>query len=273
MREDLYEDLYSKEHDHWWHVGKRTIVFGLLDRFLPRSSTEPTRVSSSPVTGKQALDLGCGTGLNLEHLERYATTTGTDYFEEALRFCRERGHTRLCKADAVDLPFPDRSFDIATALDVIEHLDDDLAALKELYRIMRPGGLLIVSVPAYKFLWTYWDDILGHRRRYTTRMFRDVAERAGFRLLKLSYSNALTLLPAVMVRLAKSLLYKASARQGKPRNPATDFMTLPGPLNGALIAYYRLETKLLKRGSLPFGLSVVCVAQRPREDGDGTRRG
>jgi SAM-dependent methyltransferase len=260
MRHDLYEDLYSKEHSHWWHVGKRSIVYGLLGQYLPRPESKD---------GRLALDLGCGTGQNLEHLERYGVATGTDYFEEALQFCRERGHTMLARADAVDLPFPDGTFDVATALDVIEHLDDDYAALKEMWRVMKPGGLLVVSVPAYRFLWTYWDDILGHRRRYTTRMLRQVATRAGFRVRRLSYSNALTLAPAMAVRVAKSVIYKAAARRGNPRNPKTDFMTLPRPINNALINYYKLETGLLKRGRLPFGLSVVAVLQRPRETPNG----
>jgi SAM-dependent methyltransferase len=260
MREDLYEDLYTKEHTHWWHVGKRTIVYSLLNRYLPRAGSKESR---------QALDLGCGTGLNLDHLEHYARATGTDYFEEALQFCKARGHTMLCQADAVDLPFPGCTFDIATALDVIEHLDDDYAALKELWRIMKPGGILIVSVPAYRFLWTYWDDILGHRRRYTTRTLRDVAKRAGFRVRKVSYSNVLTLAPAMAVRISKSILYRAAARQGNPRNPETDFMTLPKPINSALIRYYKLEAKLLKRADLPFGLSVVGVLQKPRDGGLG----
>jgi SAM-dependent methyltransferase len=260
MREDLYRDLYSKEHTHWWHIGKRKIVYSLLNRYLPREGSKHTR---------RALDMGCGTGLNLEHLERYAHATGTDYFEEALRFCRERGHELLSKADAVALPFPDCTFDIVTSLDVIEHLDDDYAALKELLRVMKPGGLLVVSVPAYKFLWTYWDDILGHRRRYTTGMLRDVARQAGFRVRKVSYSNMLTLVPAMLVRLAKSLLYSAAARNGKPRNPKTDFMSLPRPVNGALVGYYRLEARILRKSVLPFGLSVVAVLQKPGEDRRG----
>ncbi|MEO8286476.1 MAG: methyltransferase domain-containing protein [Chloroflexota bacterium] len=264
MRQDLYQDLYTKEHEHWWHVGKRTIVYGLLNRYLSKRGNRDSR---------QALDLGCGTGLNLDHLQNYALATGTDYFEEALHFCRERGHKMICRSDAVALPFPDRNFDIATALDVIEHLDDDFAALCELFRVMKPGGLLIVSVPAYRFLWTYWDDILGHRRRYTTGMMREVAVRAGFRVRKLSYSNALTLAPAMAVRLTKSMLYKAAARQGKQREAKTDFMTLPKPLNNALIGYYKLETNILRRATLPFGLSVVAVLQRPYEAPSRTKPG
>ncbi len=112
MREDLYKDLYDKEQTHWWHIGKRRIVYSLLKKYLAPGRREDRR----------ALDLGCGTGQNLEQLEKYAEATGTDYYVEALDFCRERGHTRLCKADAAHLPFADRYFDIATALDVIEQV-------------------------------------------------------------------------------------------------------------------------------------------------------
>ena len=218
MRQDLYEDLYTKEHNHWWHVGKRTIVYGLLNRYLPRQAGKD---------GRQALDLGCGTGLNLEHLEHYARATGTDYFEEALYFCRARGHTMLCKADAADLPFHDCSFDIATALDVIEHLDDDYIALTELWRVLKPGGILIVSVPAYRFLWTYWDDILGHRRRYTTATLREVAKKAGFRVRKVSYSNALTLAPAMAVRVSKSAHLQSRRPTGQAAQSQNRFHDTP----------------------------------------------
>lgn len=253
MRLDLYEDLYVKEHTHWWHIGKRAIVYGLLGKYLPGGTR----------TSRRALDLGCGAGLNLERLSQYAQTTGTDYYEEALHFCRRRGFTRLCKADAANLPFGSNLFDIVTALDVIEHLDDDQVALAELYRVMRPGGVLIISVPAYRFLWTYWDDILGHRRRYTTSMMRDAVTSAGFKVRKLSYSNALILVPAVLVRIAKSLLLKVRRRGGEESKPGSDFIEVPRPLNSALAGYYRLEAAWLQRGGLPFGLSVVCVAEKP----------
>ncbi len=255
MRQDLYYDLYIKEQDYWWHVGKRAIVYSLLERYLrPSHAIE-----------RRALDLGCGTGLNLDHLARYAVPTGTDFSEEALAFCRERGHTSLAKADAAELPFPSNYFDIITALDVIEHLDDDHAALMELKRVLRPGGLLIVSVPAYKALWTYWDDILGHRRRYTTGMMRGAMEEAGLRVRKVSYSNALILAPAVLVRLLKTVMQKQAQLRNESKDPETDFMPVPGWVNKVLIKYYRAEARLISRSRLPFGLSVVCVAQKGRE--------
>lgn len=253
MREDLYRDLYVKEQDYWWHIGKRAIVYSLLDRYLHRGKDAGAR---------RALDLGCGTGLNLDHISRYAQPVGTDFSEEALHFCRQRGHELLCKADAAELPFPDSQFDIITALDVIEHLDDDLAALTDLRRVMRPGGLLIISVPAYRFLWTYWDDILGHRNRYTTNSMRAVVEAAGLRVRKVSYSNTLILAPVAAIRLLKSLMHKAAEVRNQSSNPETDFMPVPAWLNSILIKYYQWEAQIIRRRALPFGLSVVCVAQR-----------
>jgi SAM-dependent methyltransferase len=253
MRQDLYEDLYVKEQDYWWHVGKRAIVYSLLRRYLPRNKTRQER---------RALDLGCGAGLNLDHLSEYAQPVGTDFSEEALKFCLARGHKLLAKADAALLPFPDREFDIITALDVIEHLDSDLVALRELKRTMRKDGLLIISVPAYPALWSYWDDILGHRRRYTVSTMREVVEKSGLRVRKISYSNAIILAPTVAVRTLKSLRHKAAESSGQGGDPETDFMPVPGIVNSLLIKYYRWEARTLNKRRLPFGLSVVCVAQR-----------
>lgn len=255
MRQDLYYDLYIKEQDYWWHVGKRAIVYSLLDKYLPPDTGRP----------RNALDLGCGTGLNLDHLSHYARPTGTDFSEEALAFCRERGHASLAKADAAELPFPDNYFDIITALDVIEHLDDDHAAFTELKRVLRPGGLLVVSVPAYKALWTYWDDILGHRRRYTVGMMRRSMRKAGLRVRKVSYTNAIILAPVVLIRLLKTLIQKQSQLRKESKDPETDFMPVPGWLNRVLVAYYRWEAGYVTRSRLPFGLSVICVAQKGKE--------
>lgn len=157
-----------------------------------------------------------------------------------------------------------------TALDVVEHVDDDLATLREVYTVMRPGGILLISVPAYMQLWSYWDDILGHRRRYTTRTLRRVVERAGFQVRQVSHSNMAILVPASALRMIKGLRHQAVERaytQGftsEPSTPETDFVPVPRPVNALLTAYYHLESRLLRRYNLPFGLSVVCVAQKPR---------
>ena len=205
---------------------------------------------------------GAARGCNLDHLAALAQPVGTDFNEEALQFCRERGHKMLCKADAAELPFPDGYFDIVTALDVVEHLDDDVDALLEVKRVLHTGGLAVISVPAYPLLWTYWDDILGHRRRYTTGTMREAVEKAGLEVLKVSYSNVLTLFPATGVRILKVFLHRAAETRREPRVPESDFVPLPHWLNKALIQYYRLEARALRKVNLPFGLSVVCVARK-----------
>jgi len=136
-------------------------------------------------------------------------------------------------------------------------------------RRLRPGGLLVISVPAYKQLWSYWDDILGHRRRYTTGSLRQVAQTAGFRVRKVSYSNATILAPVALVRAVKGVRHHAVQRayaQGftaEPSTPETDFIRVPGWLNRLMTGYYQLESRTVRNYNLPFGLSVVCVAQKP----------
>jgi SAM-dependent methyltransferase len=260
MRHDLYEDLYLKEQDYWWHVGKRLIVYSLLDKYLPRQP-HGARLA------RLGLDLGCGTGRNLDSMAAVATPVGLDSAGAALDFCRLRGHRHLVQA--MRLPFAPDSFDIVTALDVIEHVDDDLATLRDLYTVMRPGGLLIISVPAYMMLWSYWDDILGHRRRYTIGTMRLVVEQAGFRVRKVSHSNLAILVPAALLRAVKGLRHRAVQRAytrgftHEPSTPETDFMPVPRWVNRLLTAYYHLESQALRRYDLPVGLSVVCVAQKP----------
>ena len=266
MRQDLYEDLYLKEQEYWWHVGKRAIVYSLLDKYLPAQTSD----------GKQrrAMDLGCGTGLNLDYLAEYGDAVGLDSSEQALEFCQQRGHTRLCLADS--LPFADNSFDIITALDVVEHIPDDLAVMREVRRVLKPNGLIIVSVPAYGRLWSYWDQILGHYRRYTTSSMRRLCRRAGLDALKVSYSNMAILAPATAGRWVKGLRYKPEetprpeqmdSGQFTHQGPESDFMPVPGVVNKVMIGYYRAESRALRERNLPFGLSVVCVARKPGGQG------
>ena len=113
------------------------------------------------------LDVGCGTGANLEMLSEFGEAEGVDVSAEALDFCRARGLENVKQGEAEHLPYEDESFDLVTGLDVVEHLDDDLAGLKEMRRVLRPDGRALLFVPAFMFLWGVQDDISNHRRRYT----------------------------------------------------------------------------------------------------------
>lgn len=243
MRTDLYDDLRRTEERHWWHRGKRALVADLLRRF---AGARP-----------RILDIGAGTGGNLAAWGAGgARAVGLDSSAEALAFCRGRGLRTLVQGDAARLPFADAAFDAATALDVLEHLDDDDAALRGIARALRPGGVLVVNVPAAPRLWSYWDEAAGHRRRYAARRLRARLEGAGLRVRLLSHTNALVLPAAAAVRAAKALRGRSGA------DAPSDFFPLPGPVEALLLLYLRAEAAVLARLPLPFGLSLVAVAER-----------
>ncbi len=262
MRTDLYKDLYVKEDTYWWHVGKYMIVEKLINRYWGR----PIAANSAA----RLLDVGCGTGRILNLLQKYGQVWGLDSSPHALDFCRMRGFENVSNQDILaGLDFEPASFDVITALDVVEHLDNDRQGLINLGQLLKPGGVLIVSVPAYQLLFSYWDIALGHKRRYTARSLGRVVREAGLELEKRTYTNMAILPPAVAVRSLKALLKRL--RRVNPEGSAvseetsedTDFIQVPPALNRFLIALYRVEAWLSAKSYIPFGLSVVAVCRRP----------
>ena len=156
MREDFYPYYFRIEDRHWWFVGRRRVILGLLDDAL----------GPGDARGRRVLDVGCGTGTMLSHLERYGEPIGIEADDQAVAFCRARGVTRVRQADPPPLPFDDSRFDLVTALDVLEHVDDDQRLLGEMRRVLRPGGVALVTVPAFRALWSAQDVVSQHRRRY-----------------------------------------------------------------------------------------------------------
>ena len=253
MRSDLYRDLYEKEGDYWWHVCKRETVLSLLRSAKPRNSPEVECIG---------MDIGCGTGYTANVLESQWRMIGIDLSPESLLLCQRRGLVRLCRVDisCFSLPFKTASIDLVLALDVIEHIDDDIHALAECKRILREGGLLIVTVPAFTFLWSAWDEALGHRRRYTISGLIAAANKSGLSVRKISYFF-LCILPAVIaVRQLKRIFKRQSGSY------STDFIPVPLWLNKILIQVGRLERWFIARldTSLPFGLSIISVLEKPK---------
>jgi SAM-dependent methyltransferase len=153
----------------------------------------------------------------------------------------------------LDMPFDDGSFDLAVSLDVVEHLDDDLAALRELRRIVRPGGALLVTVPAYQWLWSGHDVINHHRRRYTRRSLQRAAEGAGWQQVRTTYFNSLLLPVAILLRILDRI-------NKKPTESSLDLWVPPEPVNWVLERPLALEAALIDRGSrIPAGLSLLSV--------------
>jgi len=157
MQQHTYSIMYEVEGKHWWFAGRRRIIEGFVEQAIADMGKLKPRI----------LDVGCGTGANLQMLSQFGAAEGVDVSTEALDFCRARGLARVKQGAAESLPFEDASFDLVTGLDVVEHLDDDIVGLSEMRRVLRPDGRAVLFVPAFMFLWGVQDDISHHRRRYT----------------------------------------------------------------------------------------------------------
>src|SRR5438067_3051164 len=221
--------MRALEDWYWWFVARRTAALRFLADYAPR--VEPCRI----------LDAGCGTGALLEALraEPGRETVGLDFAEAALQFCRERGYDRLVRGDLTALPFAGAQFHAVTALDVIEHVEDDKAAVGEIARVLRPGGILVATVPAYRFLWSGHDVALHHYRRYSRSEVVALLIGAGLEIEKSTYMLTGLFPIAALQRLL--------ARLRRGREAAAGLPPVPRWLNALLIHLQRAELALARR--------------------------
>ena len=242
MNDQEFRLLQQIEGSHWWFVGKRQILRALLG--------ETGR-------GERVLDLGCGTGGVLRDWMSRNRCVGIDRSQLALQICRERGFGNLVRADLSAPPVRPGSVDALLLLDVVEHIDGDRALLRSAARLTRAGGRVVVSVPAFQWLWSRHDETFEHRRRYSARGLESLVREAGLVPERLTFTNFLVFPAAATWRLL-------SSRLGRGRfAPRHDFWPIPGWLNEALVRVYAIEGWLLRRTDLPIGLSVACVARVP----------
>ncbi|MGD1994789.1 MAG: methyltransferase domain-containing protein [Anaerolineae bacterium] len=250
MREDFYAEYYEIENVHWWFVARWQIFLEVIRREFDQESEI------------RALDAGCGTGTMLGHLEQLGPAVGIDRATAAVRFCRGRGRNRLVQGTADTLPLEDGTFDLVCALDMLEHIADDVAALKEMSRVCRPGGRILITVPAFQFLWGRQDEISHHLRRYTARELRARITAAGLEVRKLTYFNTLLFPIVAAIRVGRRLL-----PSGPEEEIESDFtMTRPGRLNDLLARVFKAESGLIQAARLPFGVSLLAVARKPAAD-------
>jgi SAM-dependent methyltransferase len=243
MDESLMKATLEVDEHHWWYRGRRRIIRAELDR-LPL----PARAN--------VLDAGCGSGRTLQELVDYGEVHGIELNEPAAELARGRGHGEVRVGRLEELPWAQSTFDLITCLDVIEHTPDDRAALAELRRVCRPGGWMLVTVPAYPALWSLHDEANHHYRRYSRAALRAAAVDAGWTVIRMSSFNSLLLAPAAAVRLMQR-------RLGAHDGYTNDLALGPVWLNDVLEWPLALEANWLARGrTLPFGLSLMAVLRR-----------
>lgn len=247
VEETAYAEMYEQEDAHWWFRGRRAVIRALLGR-----AGLPPR--------PRLLDAGCGTGRNLVELAGLGPASGVDPSPSAVAFCRARGLEDVHQAGLEALPFGDGQFDLLLACDVVEHVDHDVAALRELHRVAAPGATLLLTVPAYQWLWTDHDVQLHHRRRYTLPTLSDRAVEAGWAPTVATYFNSLLLPVVAPLRVASR--WRPSPAGG--RGGRTDLDRTPAVLNDALALPMRLEAAMIARGArLPAGVSAALLCRRP----------
>lgn len=244
--------MFDLEDTYWWFVGRRELARELLVRYGRRS--EPFPPASSP---RRLLDVGCGTGATLNTISDLGLAIGIDRSAEALEFCRQRGLENLALATGEALPIKTESVDAVLALDLLEHIEDDSAACREFARVLRPGGILVVTVPAIPWLWSEHDEALSHLRRYRAERLCRILRDAGFRIERLSPVITMLLLPIAALRLMQRL------RPRKTDAPQTAFIIPPPAINWLLTSLLRLERFWLRVFNLPVGVSLFAVARKP----------
>jgi len=242
MKEHTYPIMFRVEQEHWWYTGRRKILAGFVEAICRQVPDRRPRI----------LDVGCGTGANLLMLLEYGDAEGVDISEDALAFCRERGLDKVRLGAGEQLPYDDGTFDLVTALDVVEHMDDDLAGLREMRRVLRPGGRVLLFVPTFMFLWGLQDDVSNHRRRYRLPELRRVLEQAGFEIERTTYANITFFLPILVMRQLMRLTGVKAESENNINVSA---------LNGVLGSVFGAESWLLRVMNLPFGVSGLCVAR------------
>ena len=254
MEREQYELMYRQEERHWWYAGMRRISAALLDRYATPGDRGPTRL--------EILDAGCGSGGMSRFLERYGRVTGLDLAPEAIDLARDRGVPRLARGSVSALPFRTASFDLVTSFDVLYHLavEDDRTAFAELRRVLRPGGIVLVRLPAYNWIRGDHDRAVHTRHRYTRAELTERLLLAGFHVEHASYANSI-LFPLAP---AKRLLERRLERQnGSSSASVADLWQPPRPFNRLLTDLLALEARPASRASLPWGLSVFAVGRAP----------
>lgn len=248
MPDDFYDILAETEPRHFWFGARNRLILATM------------RSALGTLAGRTVLDVGCGTGFVTAALERAGMrAVGIDMHEVGLGFARPRMRGPLICATATTLPFRDQ-FEVAMLCDVIEHTPDDALVLRDTGRAIRPGGSIVVTVPAHQALWTSVDDISGHKRRYDAAMLRDAIERAGLKVRLVRYFNSL-LLPIQLAQRLRMTAHPTATYEDRERIARQSLTLPPAPANRILAKALELDV-LLSRLPVTVGSSLIAIAQR-----------
>lgn len=243
MNKDLYRMFFEIQKKHWWFVAKKEIVLDFINKYLPEKRN------------LRILDIGCGSGLMLNSLESYGQVSGMDMSDDAISFSKEIFSGKVEKGFLpANIPYSKNNFDLVIALDVIEHINEDIEALKNIRTHMVEGGKAIITVPACMMLWSKHDVVNEHKRRYDLKELKSKLVESGFIIEKLSYFNTFLFLPVLIIRTLNNVL---------KREENSDLDMPSRPVNFILYTIFSLEKYVLRICNLPsFGVSLIAVVRK-----------
>jgi dTDP-4-dehydrorhamnose reductase len=248
MERHFYKNYFKIEKEHWLMIGRRAIVCDNLSKYLSKKADDI-----------RILEFGCGSGLFVDELSKKGyKSSGLDISSEAVIFGELRGINNLGVIDSHKIHFPDNSFDVVITLDVLEHLEDEAWALKEMERVLKPGGIMTIMAPAYMFLWGVQDVVSHHYRRYTRgNLVSKIKHSTTLKLIRSSYFNTFLFPPIAIFRLI-SKLFQIKGRE-------SDFDINNRFLDKTFASIFNFERKLLKTISYPFGVSILLILKKEKE--------
>jgi SAM-dependent methyltransferase len=244
-----------EEDKHWWFAGRTWALLNMMDQVV------------EPNGKKRVLDIGCGAGNMFHHLVRYGSVVGVDNNPKPLVVARERGYD-VREGLAENLPFDEGSFEVVALLDTVEHCDDEMAVLRECYRVCARGGHLVVTVPAFMWLWTHNDVLNDHKRRYTAKELGDKLRRVGFRLERMTYNNFFVFpiaAPLILLRRGTEQEQDLGSPHFDDESYQVEMEPAPPLLNTVLSGVVWAESQVLRWVNLPVGTSLICIARKPAE--------
>ncbi|MBP9822440.1 MAG: class I SAM-dependent methyltransferase [Candidatus Pacebacteria bacterium] len=245
MEKNEYKKMFDSESSYWWYVGRRFIIREFLKKYFQKND-------------KPVLDVGCGTGVNLKLLEEFGSgVLGIDSSEDALNYCRSRGLNNVRMIEQGKELAEPNSFHLVAMTDVLEHIENEEAILRNVYSVLDSGGYLLVTVPAYQFMWSEHDVALHHFRRYTVGRLKKVLSDNGFKVLRASYIISFSFPLVLGYRIIKGLINKIFTRE-----PKTSHVYLPPLLNNFFIWLLKIEGVVVRSINFPFGSSVIAIARK-----------